>query len=197
MRRGRCAAAALAPPDRRYRVDVWGFGGDIGAVGHGTVEIGNPAVVGEPDEGSLLDVHFGERGHGVFHGLTVSTPRPSKCLSFRVKTAWSVPRQFRNDISIQQVPAHASSSSANGVLRLVLRSGMVRLVPRGMFSNSHWPSAFRGPSFRSRQTRSGITTNDLRVPMRCGPSSSDRRSISDSRALASDTFQTRGGLTSC
>lgn len=87
MRRRRCASAALAPPDRRYQVDVWGFGGDIGAVGHGTVEIGNPAVVGEPDEGSLLDVHFGEHGHGV--------------------------------------------------LRLVLRSGMVRLVPRGMFSTSH------------------------------------------------------------
>ena len=64
--------------------------------------------------------------------------------------------------------------------------------PRGIFSMSHWPRGI-GSGDRSCHTRSGTTTKGLRMPMRCGPSSSARRRISDSRALASATVHTLRG----
>ncbi len=79
----------------------------------------------------------------------------------------------------------------NGILRRLPRLlGTSRFVPRGVFSTSHCPKGFRGRAFSSH-SEAGTTTNDLRVSIRWGPSSSARRRISDSFALASATVQTR------
>ena len=76
--------------------------------------------------------------------------------------------------------------------RLELRSGTSRFVPRGTFSMSHWPNGFTGGRLSSHAA-TGTTTKAFRVPMRCGPSVSERRSTSDSLAFASATVQTRLG----
>ena len=58
----------------------------------------------------------------------------------------------------------------NGTFRVEPRSGISRLVPRGMFSMSQRPIGMRGGEACSRQTLSGTTTKCFRAPMRWGPS---------------------------
>ena len=44
-------------------------------------------------------------------------------------------RKLRNNVGIQKVAGHSSSSSINGIGRFELRSGTSRFVPRGTFVN--------------------------------------------------------------
>ena len=45
-----------------------------------------PAQVGQPVDRRVFDIGFGEGGHGVSQGLTMATPKPTKCLTFLVAT---------------------------------------------------------------------------------------------------------------
>ena len=92
----------------------------------------------------------------------------------RVKRVIGMPNRcwsgwpLRDDVGIQKVTAHSPWPSTNGILRYQVRSGTSRLAPRGTFSTSHRPRGIRGTASRSRQTCSGITANDLRVPDELG-----------------------------
>ena len=48
-----------------------------------------PAEAGQPGEGGLFNVGFGDSGHWGCQGLTTSTPSPSKSRTFRVATVKS------------------------------------------------------------------------------------------------------------
>ncbi len=61
-----------------------------------------------------------------------------------------------------------------------------------MFSISHRPRGLRGAALLSHLS-AGTTTNDRRMPIRCGPSDWARRRISERCAFASATVQTRRG----
>ena len=77
-------------PSLQYHLIVFvalGVGGvrrDVRAMFH------SPAQVGEPGEGSLFNVGFGDGGHWGSQGFTTSTSRPSKSVMFRVATARSL-----------------------------------------------------------------------------------------------------------
>ena len=58
-------------------------GRDVRAVGH------TPAEVVQPSQGRLLDIAFGEGGHGASQGLKTSTSRRPKSAALRVATARS------------------------------------------------------------------------------------------------------------
>ena len=102
--------------------------------------------------------------------------------------------QLRDDVGIEKKPVHSASPVVKCIcLRDRLLAETSRFTPRGMLSINHWPMGFRGGLF-AYHSPAGTTTKVVLLPIYCGPSSWARRRISDKRALASATVQTRQGL---
>ena len=137
---------------------------------------------------SLFDDSLSKAGH------FVQSTTPNTTRTFDPEKRLSAPtlRSCRAD-NRSRVAQSSSSQSTKGISRRdpPPRSGISRLVPRGTFSTSHFPNGIRWAGACSCQTRSGTTMNDDLLPMRCGPTVSARRRISDSLAFASAMVQTR------